>query len=52
MTLHLAGHIALPEHKGSGGFDHAAFHAASGHVYVAHTANDAMDVFDAKQYLF
>jgi len=52
MTLHLTGHIALPEHKGSGGFDHAAVHAASGHVYVAHTANDAMDVFDARQYLF
>src|SRR6185369_4021715 len=52
MTLHLTGHIALPEHKGSGGFDHAAVHAASGHVYVAHTANDAVDVFDAKRYLF
>ena len=40
------GFIALPEHKGEGGFDHAAVHAASGHVYVAHTANDAVDVFD------
>ena len=46
MTLHLAGHVALPEHKAKGGFDHAAVHAASGHVYVAHTANDAVDVFD------
>ena len=46
MTLHLTGHVALPEHKAKGGFDHAAVHAASGHVYVAHTANDAVDVFD------
>src|SRR5471032_1728908 len=52
MTLQLVGHIALPEHKGKGGFDHAAVHAASGHVYVAHTANDAVDVFDAEKYLF
>ena len=52
MTLQLVGHIALPEHKGKGGFDHAAVHAASGHVYVAHTANDAVDVFDAQKYLF
>jgi DNA-binding beta-propeller fold protein YncE len=52
MTLHLTGHIVLPEHKGKGGFDHAAVHAASGHVYVAHTANGAVDVFDAQKYLF
>src|SRR5882724_2734632 len=52
MTLTLTGHVVLPEHKGKGGFDHAAVHAASGHVYVAHTANDAVDVFDAQKYLF
>ena len=46
MPLHLSGHVELPPHKGSGGFDHAAVHAATGHVYVAHTANDAVDVFD------
>ncbi len=40
------GYVALPKHHGPGGFDHAAVHAASGHVYVAHTANDAVDVFD------
>jgi DNA-binding beta-propeller fold protein YncE len=44
--LRLAGHVDLPAHKSDGGFDHAAVHAASGHVYVAHTANDAVDVFD------
>src|SRR3954466_2655816 len=52
MTLTLTGYIELPAHKGKGGFDHAAVHAASGHVYVAHTANDAVDVFDAQNYLF
>lgn len=43
---HLA-YVALPEHRGRGGFDHAAVHAATGNVYVAHTANDAVDVIDA-----
>ncbi|HLH88345.1 MAG TPA: hypothetical protein VKX28_07790 [Xanthobacteraceae bacterium] len=44
--LCLVGHVDLPAHSAAGGFDHAAVHAASGHVYVAHTANDAVDVFD------
>ena len=52
MTLTLLGHVALPAHRGKGGFDHAAVHAASGHVYVAHTVNDAVDVFDREKYLF
>lgn len=53
-VLQLAGYVDLPPHKGTGGFDHAAVHAASGHVYVAHTANDAVDVFDPlrRQYLY
>ncbi len=48
------GYIDLPPHRGSGGFDHAAVHAGTGHVYVAHTANDAVDVFDpaAGKFLF
>src|SRR5258707_15593082 len=52
--LQPAGFVVLPEHRGKGAFDHAAVHAASGHVYVAHTANDAVDVFDpaSKKYLF
>ena len=52
--LRPAGHVELPAHQGKGGFDHAAVHAASGHVYVAHTANDAIDVFDpaARRFLF
>lgn len=52
MTLVLTGYIDLPAHKAKGGFDHAAPHAANGHIYVAHTANDAVDVFDAQKYLF
>lgn len=44
--LTLTGYVPLPAHTGRGGFDHAAVHAATGHVYVAHTANSAVDVFD------
>ena len=44
--LRHVGYVALPEHSASGGFDHVAVHAASGHVYVANTVNDAVDVFD------
>lgn len=46
MPLQLIGHVDLPAHEGSGGFDHAAVHAVTGHVYVAHTANSTVDVFD------
>lgn len=52
MTLTLEKHVALPPNVGSGGFDHAAVHAATGHVYVAHTANDAVDVFDDERLLY
>ena len=47
MALRLTGQIGLPPHRGAGGFDHAAVHRARGRVYVAHTANDAVDVIDA-----
>jgi len=40
------GYIDLPEHVGEGGFDHAAVHAGDRKLYVAHTANDAVDVID------
>jgi len=48
------GYVDLPAHRGKGAFDHAAVYAASGHVYVAHTANDAVDVFDpaSNKFLF
>ncbi len=51
MVLEPIGHIPLPAHTGKGGFDHASVHAATGHVYVAHTANDAIDVLDVERHL-
>ncbi len=46
MSLKRKGYILLPAHKQAGGFDHAAVHRASHQLYVAHTANDAVDVID------
>ena len=46
MSLKLKGYILLPVHKQAGGFDHAAVHHGEGLLYVAHTANDAIDVID------
>ena len=40
------GYIDLPEHRGTGGFDHADVHLQSDRLYVAHTSNDAIDVID------
>jgi DNA-binding beta-propeller fold protein YncE len=40
------GFIDLPEHAGQGGFDHAAVHEGNRMLYVAHTANDAVDLID------
>jgi hypothetical protein len=40
------GYIDLPPHVKPGGFDQAAVHCATARVYVAHTANDALDVID------
>ena len=49
MSLRLLGHVELPRSTKAGGFDHAAVHRASGRLYVAHTANDALDVIDGAQ---
>ena len=46
MTLRLLGHIELPLHRSSGGFDHADVHSPTDRIYVAHTANDSIDVID------
>jgi DNA-binding beta-propeller fold protein YncE len=46
MTLEQTGEVQLPAHDKSGGFDHAAVHGPRGRLYVAHTANDALDVID------
>jgi hypothetical protein len=37
------GHIELPAHLSSGGFDHADIHSPTDRIYVAHTANDSID---------
>ena len=46
MTLRLVGHVELPPHRSSGGFDHADVHSPTDRIYVAHTANDSIDVID------
>jgi DNA-binding beta-propeller fold protein YncE len=53
MPLHHTGFIDLPAHVKTGGFDHAAVHEPTGRIYVAHTANDAVDVIDieAQKYI-
>jgi DNA-binding beta-propeller fold protein YncE len=49
MTLRLLGHVDLPPHRSSGGFDHADIHSPTDRLYVAHTANDSLDVIDCAQ---
>src|SRR5882757_5050975 len=49
MSLELLGHVDLPGNLKPGGFDHAAVHCGSGRLYVAHTANDALDVIDCAE---
>jgi len=53
MPLQHTGFIDLPAHAKTGGFDHAAVHEPTGRIYVAHTANDAVDVIDieARKYI-
>jgi DNA-binding beta-propeller fold protein YncE len=46
MILEQTGEVKLPVHDKPGGFDHAAVHGARGRLYVAHTANDAVDMID------
>ena len=48
MSLKLMHFIELPEHIASGGFDHAAIHPGKRLLYVAHTANNSMDVIDCE----
>jgi DNA-binding beta-propeller fold protein YncE len=45
-ALEHVGYVDLPPHNNPGGFDHAAVHGGRGLLYVAHTANDAVDVID------
>jgi DNA-binding beta-propeller fold protein YncE len=46
MAIKRLSYIALPPHQAPGGFDHAAVHSRLGLLYVAHTANDALDVIN------
>jgi DNA-binding beta-propeller fold protein YncE len=46
MPLQHVGYVDLPPHTKAGGFDHAAVDHRNRRVYVAHTANDALDVID------
>ena len=43
--LKRVGSVLIPS-SGAGGFDHADVHRASGKVYIAHTANDCLEVVD------
>jgi len=52
MSLQPIAEIELPEHHGSGGFDHAAVHGRLGRLYVAHTANSALDVIDCVSHTY
>jgi DNA-binding beta-propeller fold protein YncE len=52
VALRLDGYIDLPAHVGPGGFDHAAIHERTRRLYVAHTANDAVDVIDCGREAF
>ena len=48
MVLREVARIKLPPHPTGGGFDHAAVDVARSRLYVAHTANDAVDVIDLR----
>jgi DNA-binding beta-propeller fold protein YncE len=49
MGLEFVRYIDLPEHAGRGGFDHGAVHRRRRRLYVAHTANDSLDVIDCEE---
>jgi len=52
MALEHVGYVDLPPHAKPGGFDHAAVHGGRGLLYVAHTANDAVDVIDCAAHTY
>jgi DNA-binding beta-propeller fold protein YncE len=52
MTLEHIGDIDLPSHNRPGGFDHAAVHRRTRRIYVAHTANDAIDIIDGSTHRY
>ncbi len=46
--LKQVGSVTLPPHT-SGGFDHGDVHASTGRVFVAHTANNSVEVIDGER---
>ena len=52
MILEKIGELQLPAHDGPGGFDHAGVHGRRGRLYVAHTANSALDVVDCAAHTY
>src|SRR6266852_464980 len=48
MPLALRGYVVLPPH-GAGDFDHGDVHLNIGRVFVAHTANDTVEIIDAER---
>ena len=48
MILEQVGEVPLPAHQAPGGFDHAAVHGPRRELYVAHTANDALNIIDCE----
>ncbi len=52
MSLKSEGFIELPENSQPGGFDHAAFHAQTNRMFVAHTSNDRIDIIDCVEEVY
>src|SRR5437773_9860248 len=48
MVLERIATIALPPHAKEGGFDHAAVDAGRARLYIAHTANAAIEAVDCE----
>jgi DNA-binding beta-propeller fold protein YncE len=48
VPLALRGYVALPPHA-AGDFDHSDVHLKSGRVFVAHTANNTLEVIDGER---
>jgi DNA-binding beta-propeller fold protein YncE len=52
VSLAHIGFVDLPPHSNRGGFDHAAVHRGTARLYVAHTANSALDVINCTDHRY
>jgi DNA-binding beta-propeller fold protein YncE len=52
VPLQLLTEIPLPPHTGPGGFDHAAVATGTHTAYLAHTANNALDIIDCESHRY